>query len=332
MVCRTGGVDGAGTAVALVLLLLTAGCSQEPDAALPTTEPGPAEVYLEAGTGYSSDEAPELTVRFEELIAACMQEQGFEYVPDVDAHVLVDDAEIEPPPGTRAFAEQFGYGFAAAPEGMRVSGSSAGPNQVITDAMSPEEYDAYTRALMGDAIADATAAGEGSGGGGSDGGGSDGETELGGCYRGARNEVYGDREQDHIRAGLEDEIARIDAEVAPTDPHVMAAAAEWSECMSDAGHPGYAAPPDAEEAAWAAWLALNEGIAADPALGTAGPDGGIAGEGDLATREASLATADFDCRIEAEYDAVWQEARDRLQQEYVDAHRAELDAWVEELS
>jgi hypothetical protein len=132
-----------------------------------------------------------------------------------------------------------------------------------------------------------------------------------------------------VRAGLEDEIARIDADVAPTDPAVMAAAAEWSECMADAGHPGYASPPDAEQVAWGAWIAFNEGIAADPTLGVVGPEGGIAGEGDLAEREASLATADWDCRAATGYDAAWSAARDRLQQEYVDAHRAELDAWVE---
>lgn len=314
MVRRVGGTGGA---VGVALLALVAGCGQEPEPSRATVEPGPAEVYLDAGTGYSSDEAPELTVRFEESIAACMLEQGFEYVPYVEGHTMTDEAAIDPPLGSRAFAEQFGYGFAVVPEGMRVSSSGDNPNEEITAAMSPEELDAYTRAMWGDDAVE---------------GASDGETQLGGCFRGARNEVFGDRETDHVRAGLEDEIARIDTEVAPTDPQVMAAAAEWSECMADVGHPGYASPPDAEQAAWAAWLAFNEGIAADPTLGAVGPEGGIAGEGDLAAREASLATADWDCRAATDYDAVWGAARDRLQQEYVDAHRAELDAWVEKLT
>jgi len=302
--------------------MMVTGCTDGAEPAPPAVEPGPAEVYLEAGTGFSADDAPELTVRFEEIVAACMLEQGFEYVPYVEGHTMGDEAAIDPPPGTRAFAEQFGYGFAATPGGMRLESSGGGnPNEAIVAAMSPEEYEAYDRALFGDAVAEASEGDE-----------PDGGVELGGCFRTARNEVFGDRETDHVRAGLEDEIARIDAEVAPTDPLVMTAAAEWSECMADAGHPGYAAPADAEQAAWDAWIAFNEGIAADPTLGEVGADGGIAGEGDLATREASLATADWDCRATTDYDAVWNDARDRLQQEYVDAHRSELDAWVESLS
>ena len=319
MARRTGGTG----AFAFVLLALAAGCGQEAGTSATRPEPGPAEVYLEAVTGFSGDDESALTLRFEEIVAACMLEQGFEYVPYVEGHVMIDEAAIDPPPGSRAFAEQFGYGFAAAPEGMRFDSTGGNPNEAITAAMSPEAFDSYVRALWGDD------AGEASSDGASDGE-SDGDMELGGCFRQARNEVFGDRETDHVRAGLEDEIARIDAEAAPTDPQVMAAAAEWSECMADAGHPGYASPAAAEQVAWDAWIAFNEGIAADPTLGATDAAGGIAGEGDLAAREASLATADWDCRADTGYDAAWSAARDRLQQEYVDAHRAELDAWVEE--
>lgn len=304
--------------IGLVVLVAVAGCDGdgEPSAA-PSPTPGPAEAYLEAALGFSADDAAAAALRQEEIVAACMAEQGFEYVPDTSGYQYVDPAAIDPPPGSRAFADQFGYGFAAAPAEMRATSSGAGPNEAVTAAMSPEEYEAYTRALWGDDAVD----------------GASGGVELGGCVREARDQVWGDRETDHVRAGLEDEIARIDAEVAPTDPPVMAAAAEWSECMADAGHPGYAAPPDAEQAAWDAWIAFNDAIAADPELGVVDPDGGgPVGETALAAQEASLATADWDCRAAADYDAVWSAARDRLQQEYVDAHRAELDAWVEERS
>lgn len=313
---RRAGVTGG--LVGLALLAMAAGCSEEADPAPATVEPGPAEAYFEAALGFSADDAAAAAVRQEEIVAACMSEQGFEYIPDTSGYQVVDTAEIDPPPGTRAFADQFGYGFAAAPEEMRAISSGAGPNEAVTAAMSAEEYEAYTRALWGDDAVEAA---------------SGGEVELGGCVREARNQVWGDRETDHVRAGLEDEIARIDAEVAPADPLVMAAAAEWSECMADAGHPGYAAPADAEAAAWDAWMAFNDGIAADPTLGVVDDEsGGPVGEADLAAREASLATADWDCRTAVDYDAVWSAARDRLQQDYVDANRAELDAWVEEHS
>lgn len=97
-------------------------------------------------------------------------------------------------------------------------------------------------------------------------------------------------------------------------------------------HPGYGTPLDAEEAAWDRWIAFNDGSAAAPTLEQDGPDGSVAGQAQLADDEVALATADWDCRAQTRYDDVWQEARDRLQQEYVDAHRTELDAWVETFS
>lgn len=313
---RRAGVTGG--LIGLALLAMAAGCSEEAEPATATVEPGPAEAYVEAALGFSADDAAAAAVRQEEAVAACMSAQGFEYIPDTSGYQFVDTAAIDPPPGSRGFAEQFGYGFAAEPEEMRAASSGAGPNEAVTAAMSPEEFEAYSRALWGDDAVE---------------GASDGGIELGGCVREARNQVWGDRETDHVRAGLEDEIARIDAEVAPADPLVMAAAAEWSECMADAGHPGYASPPDAEQAAWDAWMAFNDAIGADPTLGVVDDESGRpVGETDLAAREASLATADWDCRAATEYDAIWGAARDRLQQEYVDAHRAELDAWVEEHS
>lgn len=309
----------AAAVVGAALLVMAAGCSRD---ATPSPDPspttGPAEAYLDTALGFTADDAAQAATRMEELIAACMSEQGFEYVPSTSGYQFVDTAAFDPPPGTREFAEQYGYGFATLPEGTYVSSEpGTNPNDAIMGAMSQEELAAYTRALLGDDAAD---------------GASDGEVELGGCTRSARNEVWGDRDTDPVRADLEDEIARIDAEAAPMDPAVAAAASQWSECMSDAGYPGYAAPPDAEQEAWGAWTAFNDSIAADPTLGEVADDGLIVGQADLAAQEVALAAADWKCRAAADYDAVWSDARDRLQQDYVDAHRAELDAWLDTFS
>jgi hypothetical protein len=306
----------AAAAVGVVLLVMAAGCSQEAPSSGPSRAPGPADAYFEAALGFSADDAAQADLRMEESVAGCMSEQGFEYVPDTSMYHFVDAAEIDPPPGTREFAEQFGYGFAALPEGMSFESDGApNANDVIMGAMSPEELEAYSSALWGDTVDETT-----------------GEAELGGCYGAARDEVWGDPDEDPVRVALEEEIARIDTEVTPMDPDVLEAAAQWSTCMSDAGHPGYAEPPDAEQAAGDRWTAFNDAIAADPTLGAVGPDGGVVGEADLAAVEAAVATADWDCREDSGYDAVWQQARDRFQQEYVDGHRSELEAWVESFS
>ena len=308
---------GAVAAVGALLLVVTAGCSQE---ATPSPAPmptqGPAEDYFEAALGFTAEEAAQHAVLMEESIAACMLEQGFEYVPDASIYHSVDWSKIDPPPGTREFAEQFGYGFAAAPEGMiSVSIPTPNANDAIMEAMSPAELEAYDLALWGFTHDEALS----------------GEAELGGCRGAAKDQVHGDPD-DPVRAALVEEIARIDAQVAPMDPAVLEAVAQWSTCMDEAGHPGYADPPAAEEAAWDRWVAFNDAVAADPELGEEAADGGIVGQAALAAHEAALATADWDCRGAAEYDAVWQRARHQLQQDYVDAHRAELDVWVESVS
>lgn len=316
-----GAASAVRVATAGALLLAAAGCAggdRSPSDEGPTA--GPADAYLEAAFG-GTDEIAAEALRAEELVAACMAEQGFEYVPDASGYSSIDLSEIDSPPGTREFAEQFGYGYAALPEGMTTAGPVTNPNDEILAAMSEEEHEAYTRALWGDAGVDG------------------GEPEPGGCFEEARAQVWGDRDTDPVRAALEDEIARIDAELAPQDPAVVEAAAAWSACMADAGFPGFANPPQAEQAAWDRWVAFNEGLAADAAAGAGAEgagaltdDGVPAGQAELAAEEAALATADWECRKAAEYEAVWREVRTRLQQEYVDAHRAELDAWVEQFS
>lgn len=300
--------DAAVVGLAAVLAGCGAGSEPEPGA---SATPGPAEAYLEAALGVTADDAAARAIRMEEAVAACMSEQGFEYVPDTSGYHYVDTAAIDPPPGSRGFAEIYGYGFAAMPEEMRAESTPGmNPNDVIMSEMSPEELEAYEKALWGDTAAD----------------------ELAGCYGAARGEVWGDPAEDPVRVALEAEIARVDAELAPADAAVAEAAGAWSACMSDAGHPGFVAPPDAEQAAWDRWMAFNGAIAADPTLGLEGEDGAIVGQGAVADDEVALALADWDCRSEVGYDTVWQSARDRLQQEYVDAHRAELDAWVETFS
>lgn len=303
-----------------MFVALLVGCAHQAEPQTePSRAPGPAEAYLEAALGFTADDAAAGALRMEEAVAACMTEQGFEYVPDTSGYQYIDPEATDPPSGSREFAVLYGYGFAALPDEMRSESTpGANPNDAIMAAMTPEELEAYQRALVGDA------AGSGAG--------VEGDVELGGCYGAARAKVWGNREEDPVRVALEDEIARIDTDAAPTDAAVSAAAGRWSECMSEAGYPGLATPPDAEAAAWDAWTAFNDAIGADPTLGEVGPDGLVVGEAELADDEAALATADWDCRAEARYDDVWEDARDRLQQEYVDAHRAELDAWVETFS
>jgi hypothetical protein len=233
----------------------------------------------------------------EEAVAACMAEAGFEYVPTL-THFFVGEEDAPQIGTSRESAEQYGYGMTTGwvdPTVQQATGED--PNTAILAAMSDAERHEYLLAMTGPSSSS----------------GSDGEADFAdlGCYGRALELLETPAQQDPVYRALTAEMARIDADAVPADPRVVQADAEWSECMADAGHPGYPRQPDAS-ARWAEELGDSY---------TAG--------GALAVRERALATADWDCRDQTGYDDVITSVRNELQQEYVDAHRDELDAWVE---
>jgi hypothetical protein len=108
-----------------------------------------------------------------------------------------------------------------------------------------------------------------------------------------------------LHADLEDWVlAVID------DPRVHEADEPWSECMAAAGH-DVGSPDEAEEQAAAA---AGAGLFSDPEVQEA---------------EIALAVADLTCRDSTGYTVANRAAWDLVQQEFVDAHREQLDALVE---
>jgi len=295
--------------VATVAVSLT-GCSGPQD--VPGV--GPADSYIDLVLDVSLEEAEQRQIRQEELLAACMAEAGFEYVPSLVNMVgFVDEAAIAPPRGSREFAEQYGYGLVSLPPGVQ-SPVIENPNDAIIAAMSEAEVVEYFRARDG-------AWGEGL----------DGATpEPGegwkpeGCDVWARGQMAAlAADQDDTYSALKAEVDRIDADVVPAHPDVVAVDAAWAECMADAGFPGYSRQPEAQE------RERERFDAPDIANGAIGPDGMTDGQRQELPHERALATADWDCTDRVGYSDVVARVRNAAQQEYVDAHRDELDAWVE---
>ncbi len=298
----------AATVPTLVAAL--AGCSEAPDG--PPT--APADAYVDLVVDVSREAAEEQEMHLEELLAACMAEAGFEYVPSLTNLSFVDEAAMDPPRGSREFAEQYGYGLPVLPPGAR-SPFVANPNDAIVAAMSEAEVAEYVRARDG-------AWGEGPTTGASDDVGPGWKPE--GCdvwAKGQMETVAADRDATYL--ALKAEVDRIDAELVPAHPDVVAADAAWSACMADAGFPGYARQPEAQEREQATF------DAPDVANGAVGPDGLTDGQRDALPHERALATADWDCTDEVGYADVVGRVRAEAQREYVDAHRDELDAWAE---
>lgn len=291
----------------LALATSCAGGAPEPGpspAAAPVDlgEPGPLEAYLGLEAATASDVLVD-AARRENGIAACMAKQGFEYWPLIPAGSDVVAGE-GPARGTRAFAEAYGYGIWVTPDGepgqftYEVSG---GPNQDYVEGLSEGAREAYETALHGPVLSEDE----------------NQTTRGGGCMdTGAVGAAAGDVA---YLAGVEAEAWRHLTGLG-TDSRFADVDAAWASCMADAGH----AFPTPE----AAYLAVVEEVTTAPA--EVWQD-----EEELARRAAEeqrLALADLGCQEATDWAARHRAIELELQQEYVDEHRADLEALAEALA
>lgn len=310
-------VPFTAAAAAGCALLLLSGCGGSDDGAGKTAKSaeGPLEAYLKPVTSAFEDlDYEKLQVEQENIIAACMQEAGFEYTPqESTGSSFAWDEDLEW--GTEEFAQKHGYGYAIGSESE--DGEEATPEDPNADyvaAMSESEQAAYWEALWGPQQPESL------------------EEDVeptwdwttAGCYGKASNDTYGAANsayEDPAFVELQGEIGRMYEKVA-ADPKLTALDAEWSDCMNEAGF-DFAKVQDAATSISDAYSALWE--SADPEAGT-----DKAAETALREKEISTAVADAKCQTKVGYQEKTREVQFALEQEFVDEHKAELDAWIEQ--
>lgn len=155
----------------------------------------------------------------QELIAVCMANQGFEYVPAVapdNVDVLALDEE--------QYAREQGFGISTRYNTVEEDATEqwVDPNRAIVAAMSDSEEAAYYTALYGEETGLEAGAEE-----------SDATFWGGGCQGEAAQEVFGQadeifRELDPLLSDLQE---RVEA-----DPRLADADRRWTACMSDRGY------------------------------------------------------------------------------------------------
>ena len=201
-------------AAVVVALSFGAGCGGDDE---PSANEGKS---VDEIVGLEGDEIVERQKRAENLIAPCMQEQGFRYTP-VDP--VVQQAALT---GTQKlteeeFNEQFGYGITTLFE-QRLQASTLGPNQEYYNSLTDAEKAAFDLALYGTdktaTFAVALDTGE--------------FDRLGGCLKEATDEVFGGAEliQD-VTVKLDELDDRILA-----DARMIVVIENWSDCMAEAGY------------------------------------------------------------------------------------------------
>jgi hypothetical protein len=333
-----------------VMLIATAACGGNPDGTATGSGGSPLAEYLGAGGGLSSDgravsvqgDDPEKQQQVQELIAACMKEAGFEYLPYVPT-APESQPVVE---GDLDWASTYGYGIStidtAAPD------PSDDPNTAITAAMSESERAAYQLALFGSSFRSTSS---------SDGvavaappvdiappsGGADGSTApatgaadgSAGCVPQASAQVYGEPDIVDMQefSTLFDALGKLQTAIMQ-DPRIVPLVAAWSDCMADAGHPGLAAVDDARNSIMSRWADLNGwqftpgdagggSVSVSAADAVTEPDPAKVAE--LRTDEIALAVADLGCR--KDHQAVYDQVRTELEQKFVIDYLSELERY-----
>jgi len=327
------------TATAAVLaasaLLLSACATEVADAAELEWAPGPLDEYQARIFGFNHGESEEdvlarehaTVTQLENLIAACMAEQGFEYVPNVAATstvVTAHDTGWE----SREFTERYGFGISTDvnPHATTAVADLHNPNDEILARLSDSEREAWHVARDGELQLD------------------DWDPERAGCFGQAllaTSPLAGSGE--HQFTALERELST-HLDHVRSDPRIVQLNADWSSCMIDSGFVGLSSPGELSHSLWDEWDSLNGSNNAQllAALADwdwhANPDGpaefqtlqqsGPAARAAFTEREIALAVASWDCNAALNRTAIEREVDHELQAEFVERHGAELEAWA----
>lgn len=315
-------------ATGAVALALLAGCSSggngPSDDATLTYEDSPLAVYWEKIGGEQDEADMEAQMaRSEEIVAACMQDEGFEYTPQDNSGMSMsfDEANEDMPAwDSLEFAEQYGYGATTSEEMPINQGADeewVDPNADYVATMSESEQAAFYEALYGapafseDATEEEIAESEAQ----------EYDWTTAGCQGKAQHEVYeaGQIWDDPEFKDLTEAMSEL-YEDAQSDERTTEAYAKWSECMAEAGY-DFANPQEAQESIYT----LTNEIPWDEETGGQDP----AALKEIREQEISTAVADRTCQDSTGAGRAALEAQFAIEQEFIDAHKDELDAMVE---
>lgn len=313
------------TVTALTTILcssvLLSGC------AAPAESPAAAEAESPLSTFFASAYGGDLSLedqekkfgeeerQREELVAECMTDEGFEYTPNLqNASVSMSSADGEWDPESREWVSQYGYGMINYPgrDDMPSDGEDeyVDANADYVASLSESERIAFDEALHGIAPdpEDMPADGESM----------EWDWTTAGCYGWAQNEQGGEDPTSSEEHKPLMNAMNTFYETMMTSPDLADVDAEWSTCMTNAGQTGFAMQMDAQNSISEQVNALYENA------GEVGLDEAAMAE--IGEKEIDLALIDLDCREEVDYKAKQQDVQYKLEQQFVDDHKSELEA------
>ncbi|HEV7949247.1 MAG TPA: hypothetical protein VGP24_05705 [Glaciihabitans sp.] len=297
--------------------VVLAGCSSAAEAEELDPMESPLAVYMESVySGQDEVDWEKQQMEVEELVAACMSGEGFEYIP-VDQSQYTTFVEEDEDRDTEEWVASNGYGMSMSPEEIEQGNEEAenyvDPNQSYIEGLSESEQTAYYEVLYGSQD-DAEMSEDGS---------YEYNWETAGCQGAAQHEIQGDdpySEDEH--KPLIDAMTTMYDDVM-SNPTVAKLDAEWAACMADAGYPDFTTKQDAMN------FVNDESNALYENLEEAGPtDEQLAA---VRETEIEVALADFRCAEETDYTNKTLEVQFEIEEQFVADHKAELDALLADI-
>lgn len=256
--------------------------------------------------------------RRQQVIAACMKEQGFEYVPFVDVGAPADPGSDPWRPEDRDWVEKYGYGLTQSPYlelPQPETTAAVDPNEAYVETLTDAERRAYDEARNGKP--DVAPEGE------SDGGAPEWRWQDAGCFGRAAHEVDGDDpwqqpENQQLVAAF-----RKFFDQRQSLPGLAELDARWAACMAEAGQTGFAKQSDAQDSISTLTDRYWEQRSDDS------DDRGTMKDPDweaLADQEVSLALIDLTCREQVDYRQQQLRIQFAAEEQFLTDHAEELAA------
>lgn len=321
-------------ALLLAVSFALVGCSQGTDSA----KEGPITSRMNAlyGDDSGNEQWQAENERYEEIVATCMKEKGFEYTPvkpDDDAFAVQtwSDEDWDPvadakengyyitPASKDALIEQYGLGEVTDDEIVDEDPGSwfadDDPNGAYYRGLSASDQAAYDEALYGPMSDDMEA---------------EYDWTTAGCNGEAFHEVYeaqmDDQEAEQDSTVMDDYYSYADDKLT-NDPRVLEASAAWASCMADQGY-DFAT---ADEARSSIQQRFDDLTGTDTTSEEwVDPDPSRFSDEEIATLhddEIALATTDAQCTVDTDMYDVYETVLFDVETEFYNTHKTEVDAW-----
>jgi hypothetical protein len=273
---RLGGRGVALLAVAACALALSACGGGNGPASAEGEQTGKAKLPGVKEFGLSEEQFNEHVEKTQALIAKCMTEAGFEYIPVDVKTVEAAQARVRTDPGytRRTYKEKWGLGVTTRFD-KPVRDTGLGPNLQIWQSLPPADQEAYSRTLWGDdPTSDFVFTLD-----------EEDFSSTGGCTRKAVAQVFTPEQLKGTYVNPKDVLVE-------SDPRVVAAKRNWSSCMRSRG---YDYQEDQDQIIEEYEERLDKLLDGDDPETLTGARAAALGK--LQQEEIAVAVADLDCQV-----------------------------------